>query len=41
LNAIAKRYHAEGKAETFAKAYTLAMNENPNLVTEIHYSKGK
>ena len=39
LNAIAKRYHAEGKAETFAKAYTLAMNENPNLVTEIHYSK--
>ena len=41
LNAIAKRYHADGKAETFAKAYTLAMNENPNLVTEIHYKQGK
>ena len=36
LNAIAKRIQTEGKADTFAKAYTLAMDENPNLVTEIH-----
>ena len=39
LNAIAKRYKAEGKADTFAKCYTLAMNENPQLVTEIHSTK--
>lgn len=36
LNAIAKRYHDGGKAPTFAKAYTLAMDEFPHLVTEIH-----
>jgi hypothetical protein len=36
LNAIAKRYHDGGKAPTFAKAYTLAMDEYPHLVTEIH-----
>jgi hypothetical protein len=36
LNAIAKRYHDDGKAATFAKAYTLAMDAFPHLVTEIH-----
>ena len=38
LNTIAKRLHDEGKATTFAKAYTMAATQNPDLVTEINNS---